>query len=231
MSAPKTRGVLAMVVGDPPQPFPPPGHEASKVDAPGFQVRVERQGLEGDCDLGHPALFVDARFTVPDPRPVPVHGGGVGVQGLGPDAVGVDLKNVAATALVERVQHHRELIVREQRCALNKLIGQDSIGLAVVQSDTHIQCVIVVEEIHAGLLAGRRVLVRVHLVEVRHHRGLRPDLVVQPTVQHRRPISSVHLHALVPGHARISSVGRRRRRGEQQQDQQAAQHQLRRCWN
>ncbi len=86
------------------------GDEALHVDAPGGELRLEGNGLEGDAQLGAPAAGVDAGGGVPDAVPVqaglPSRG-----QPFGAGAPRVDREEVGGALVQERVEQDPQHVV------------------------------------------------------------------------------------------------------------------------
>jgi hypothetical protein len=159
---------------------------AAEVDAPGVVARVERQRLERNRNLGHPALLVDARRGRPNTLPLPLFVGDVLVQRFLAQAVGIGLKAIAAAPIVERIEDHREPVVAEHLFALAQDSRRDVGGAAVVEARADVQIVGVVHHVDDRPFARGGVFGRLDLVKVIDRRCEGPGFLVEYAVDDRR---------------------------------------------
>ena len=152
--------------------------------------RTEPQLAEGDAHLNEPALVRDRGGDVPHgvPRTVPAavtpaspenaRSAAQNLVALHPRGVGGEA--IGGAVIVVAVHGHREEVRIGHPCIPAGEPGGDR--RRVQQPRAHVERVVVVQESDLGSLADREALVRVHLGELRHRRGVVPRHLLQPAV-------------------------------------------------
>ena len=105
------------------------------------------QRLERDRDLSGPALIEALAARLPDRVPVAVHLALVRDQAVEQPAQGVRVEEEGVAPVVERVQHHSEvLVLPEVDVVAAHLVGDHPLGLAVPHAPRHVDVLLVEED-------------------------------------------------------------------------------------
>ena len=146
------------------------GDRPLDVEPPDAQAGLEGDGLEGDPDLGRPAVFQAGALGVPDAVPVEARAPGVG-QAFAPGPPGIDVEDVGVALVLEGIEEDADEVVARDRGPVMSVthvpaaaasaaavvghgVGRDAARLAVVAGDADIEAVAVVDDTGLRLLAG-----------------------------------------------------------------------------
>ena len=123
--------VHAAIPRDPGHALVLPRDDAKEVQPPRVVVRIERERLERNGHLGHPAALVLRRLGVVDSVPIELALRGVLVQPVDAHAVRADDEDIAGAAVVEGVEDDREVIVAREELSLPQDVRADAVRIAV----------------------------------------------------------------------------------------------------
>ena len=186
--------------------------DAGEVDAPDvFALLGKADLVEGDADLGHPAVADNGGFSFPDAVPRGVVVDVVG-QGFVHDRTGrIDREEVARPFVVVGIDGEHEP-VRIDLGIPPPEQADDALGVGIVAVGGHIERLVVVSHPDIRLLGRGVAVLGVVLGEARG-RGVLPDLFVQSAVQDDRFVGPVGLDDLLVGFRRgevgLDAAGRR----------------------
>ena len=157
---------------------------ALHVEAPGVLFRLEAQGLEGDRELGRPALVGATRRRVPDS--VPVVGRSLLVIGDLPVAARsrrVHLEEEAVAPVEEGIEHDGDVVVDLEQRVAGELRRDNGSCLAVVADDAQVQVVRIEKDPDLGVLGRRLQLVGHSLHEGTDRSGRCPCGLVELAIE------------------------------------------------
>ncbi len=171
-------------VGD----FGLPADAAREVQAPEMSVaRFETQRLEGDPELGGPALGRGRRGHPPHGVPVRVDVATfVGNLRVGAGAAGVGREDEAVTAIGEGVEQHLEGVLLGAGEVLADVVDDDGGGIGITAPRADVEELVVEGDIDFGGLGRRKPFARIRLDERVGRRGRLPHRVVENAVHRDR---------------------------------------------
>ena len=126
----------------------------------------------------------ELRFSVPDRRPFLDEARVVFPERIAPHAIRVDLEEIVVALVVEAVDRDPEAIVGRKYPPLYHLRGPDGRRLAVNQVGRDVEILVVVGDANDRLFRRRCAVGRRRLMKVVHDSRRRPNLVVQPAIDH-----------------------------------------------
>ena len=145
---------------------------------------------EGDAELDRPAAVEVGRPRFPDGVPVGV-GVLVGDLRVGHPALRVGEEHVAVAAVVERVDHHREMIVVIEVGRVAAHVAHHAPRrIALPQPRADVDRVLVVRHPDLGLLGRGLALARLLLDEFVDRQRVAVDRVVEPAVEDQRLVQA-----------------------------------------
>ena len=155
-----------------------------------IRVGAEAQLAEGDAHLHEPSFVRDRGGDVPDrvpgtvppavTSPSPEDAGAAAQDFVALHPRGIGGEAIRGAVIVVAVHGHREEIRIGHACVPAGEPGGDRGG--VQQPRAHVERVVVVEESDFGALADGEALVRVHLGELRHGRGVVPRRLLESAI-------------------------------------------------
>ena len=177
-----------------------PLDEAPQVDAPGLGTAgAIAERLEGDRHLDRPAVLEPGGLHVPDPIPrlvLLIVGDGHVAQ----RAEGVGLEQVTVAAIVQRVDHERDVLVAEDVAVVAaQLVRHLAIGLTVPAPCRHIQIGVIEQDPRLGLLGGHLPLARFLLNEVGERRDGAVDGLLETAIQCEGSVEPHRPHGHIVG--------------------------------
>ena len=134
---------------------------------------------------------------MPDALPVPVDPRRCFEHRIGPDSVGIDLELIPGSVVVERVDDDVQRVIPAHGLTLGQTAGPNLLRVGVPHPARHVKVIIVVEQVHRGLLGRLDVIRGPKLVHVLDERRVPPHGVVQETVDHGRRSRAHDSHDLV----------------------------------
>src|SRR5690606_26225940 len=135
------------VVGHPRHFFAFTTNTTTEVEAPGFGARIEGQGLEGNLDLGDPAVVEARRLDVPDGAPVRGEGADVLIERVVTHRVEVGLEAITGAPRVEGIEDQHQTIIRPQPLTMPNRGCRDQMRLAIVHDGADVECVFGIDDV------------------------------------------------------------------------------------
>ena len=195
----RDRRVVCPVAGHPGEVLGAAHDAAREVHAPGVGGGIEGDRLEGNLELRRPAPLETACRDVENAVPVPIGLTDVAIEAVIAHAIGIDAEVVSTAPLVEWIDHHKEAIVVPHLIVLAHVVGGDEIRLRVVQAHSHVQGIVVVENVDLGALGRLRVLDGQRLMQIVNVCGAFPDRVAEVAIDDGRGVRAHDAHAFLTG--------------------------------